>query len=251
MSKLSKRLHQISEGSAQPMGFKTSAAKLGRQMLLVVSLPLGKVDLVRGLKLDDVDAVILHAGDLMDEGSLKRVAGDLQDVPWGVWVGDADSVWLKEFKSVGVDFLVFDSLSAPAWLLQEEGMEKVLKVEPSLGKSLLGAINDLPIDAVLVDVKRAKDLAISDLMGCRRLINLASKPLLAVPQVELSEIEVCSLWEAGVKGLVIEVGGQWLQDVLARQSQSVWKLPAKPRKRKESAALLPRLVPDAGDIDEG
>lgn len=232
------------------MGFKTSVAKPGRRMLLVASIPLGGVDLVPGLNLDNVDLVVLHARDLVGGDSLKRVAGKLQDVPWGVWIEQADEGWIREFESVGGDFLSFNSPSAAATLLQEEKLGKVLKVEPSLDRNLLVAIHDLPIDAVLLDIKADKDLAISDVMACRWLINVTGKPQLVAPQTELSEAEIQSLWQVGVMGLVIEIAGQGWQDLVARQSQAIWKLPARQRKRKEGAVLLPSLGQDAGDIDE-
>jgi hypothetical protein len=125
----------------------------------------------------------------------------------------------------------------------------LLKVELSLERSLLGAIGDLPIDAVVLDVKRGHELAISDIMACQSLSKLTEKPVLVVPGGELSETETRSLWEVGVMGIVIEVLGRPSLDVLTRQSQAIRGLPAKPRKRKEGSGLLPHLLPGAGDID--
>jgi len=173
----------------------------------------------------------------------------LRDVPWGVWVEEANTDWLVDFRGVGGDFLAFDSPDAPATLLQEDGVGKVLKVELSFERSLLGTIGDLPIDAVVLDVKKGNELAISDIMACQWLSKLTEKPVLVVPGGELSESETRSLWEVGVMGIVIEVLGRQSLDVLTRQSQAIRGLPATPRKRKEGGALLPHLSPGAGDID--
>lgn len=249
MSKLAKRLRQVSEGLTPTMGFKATAAKPSRQMALVASLSSAGIGVMSELKLAEVDAVLLPAEDVADVASLKQVASGLRDVPWGAWVEEADDDWLMDFKGVGGDFLAFDSPDAPARLLQDDGIGKVLKVELSLGRNLLGTIGDLPIDAVVLDVKKGNELAISDIMACQWLSKLTEKPVLVVPGGELSETETRSLWEVGVMGIVIEVLGRQSLDVLTRQSQAIRGLPAKPRKRKEGGALLPHPSPGAGDID--
>jgi hypothetical protein len=249
MSKLAKRLRQVSEGLTPTMGFKAAAAKPSRQIALVASLSSAGIGVMSELKLAEVDAVLLPAEDLVDVASLKKVASGLRDVPWGVWVEEANTDWLVEFRGVGGDFLAFDSPDAPATLLQEDGVGKVLKVELSFERSLLGTIGDLPIDAVVLDVKKGNELAISDIMACQWLSKLTEKPVLVVPGGELSETETRSLWEVGVMGIVIEVLGRQSLDVLTRQSQAIRGLPAKPRKRKEGGALLPHPSPGAGDID--
>lgn len=249
MSKLAKRLRQVSEGLTPTMGFKATAAKPSRQMALVASLSSAGIGVMSELKLAEVDAVLLPAEDLADVASLKKVASGLRDLPWGAWVEEADDDWLMDFKGVGGDFLAFDSPDAPARLLQDDGIGKVLKVELSLGRNLLGTIGDLPIDAVVLDVKKGNELAISDIMACQRLSKLTEKPVLVVPGGELSETETRSLWEVGVMGIVIEVLGRHSLDVLTRQSQAIRGLPAKPKKRKEGGALLPHPSPGAGDID--
>ncbi len=249
MSKLAKRLRQVSEGLTPTMGFKATAAKPSRQMALVASLSSAGIGVMSELKLAEVDAVLLPAEDLADVASLKKVASGLRDVPWGAWVEEADDDWLMDFKGVGGDFLAFDSPDAPARLLQDDGIGKVLKVELSLGRNLLGTIGDLPIDAVVLDVKKGNELAISDIMACQWLSKLTEKPVLVVPGGELSETETRSLWEVGVMGIVIEVLGRQSLDVLTRQSQAIRGLPAKPKKRKEGGALLPHPSLGAGDID--
>jgi len=249
MSKLAKRLRQVSEGLTPTMGFKAPAAKPSRQMALVASLSSAGIGVMSELKLAEVDAVLLPAEDVADVASLKQVASGLRDIPWGAWVEETNANWLMDFKGVGGDFLAFDSPGAPAALLQEDGVGKVLKVELSLERSLLGTIGDLPIDAVVLDVKKGSELAISDIMACQWLSKLTEKPVLVVPGGELSETETRSLWAVGVIGIVIEVLGRQSLDVLTRQSQAIRALPAKPRKGKEGGALLPHASPGAGAID--
>ncbi len=242
MSKLAKKLRQVCESQFTPMGFRSSASRPGRQMLLIASLPGGKSGLFTQINMAEVDAVLVHGKDVEDGEALPQIASGMGDVPWGVWVGTMDSVGLKQLREAGGDFFILDSPSAPAVLLEEEELAKVLKVSLSQDKELVGAVGDLPVDAVIIDVKNdGVALTISDLMYCQWLAGLVDKPLLVAAHKELTEGEIRALWEVGVIGVVIEVGGDKWQEVLARQSQGIGNLPKRIKKRKESGPLLPQL----------
>lgn len=252
MSKLEKKLRQVCESQSTPMGFRSSTSRPGRQMLLIASLPGGKSGLVTQIDMAEVDAVLVHGKDVRSGEGLRQIASGMGDVPWGVvWVGTMDSVGLKQLREAGGDFFILDSPSAPAVLLGEEELAKVLKMSLSQDKELVGAVGELPVDAVIIDVKNdGVSLTISDLMYCQWLAGLVDKPLFVVPHKELTDGEIRALWEVGVIGVVIEVGGDKWQEVLARQSQGIGNLPKRIKKRRESGPLLPQVGAESEPDDD-
>jgi hypothetical protein len=242
MSKLVKKLRQVSENAAQPLGFRTAPPTASRQMLLIVSVPQGHGDTIAQLARAEIDAILVDSRNLKEAGDFSHLAASAGDVPLGLWLDPASEEYLEQFKQAGGDFLVFEAGAAPATLLQEEELGKVLRVDPSQDESLLCTIDQLPIEVVLLDVKNERDvLTISDLMYCQWLAGLVDKPLLVTAQRELTDKEILSLREVGVRGIVVELQEKQIGDSLARLSQAIKTLPPKTKRFGEKNALLPRL----------
>ncbi len=242
MSKLVKKLRQVSENAAQPLGFRTAPPTASRQMLLIVSVPQGHGDTIAQLARAEIDAILVDSRNLKEAGDFSHLAASAGDVPLGLWLDPASEKYLEQFKQAGGDFLVFEAGAAPATLLQEEELGKVLRVDPSQDESLLCTIDQLPIEVVLLDVKNERDvLTISDLMYCQWLAGLVDKPLLVTAQRELTDKEILSLREVGVRGIVVELQEKQIGDSLARLSQAIKTLPPKTKRFGEKKALLPRL----------
>jgi len=240
MSKLIKKLRQIYEG-AQPLGFKTTATPSSQQMLLIVALP--QKGNVAWLTRTEVDAILIHSQDL-EQGmqTLRQVANSIGDIPWGLWLAAITEEGMKQLREAGGDFLIFEASTTSAILLQEEKVGKVLKVDLPQDEGLIRTINQLPIEVVLLDVKKEGEfLTISDLIHCQWLAGLVDKPLLVATQQELTPKEIRSLWEAGVSGVVVEMKEEQPQERLKRLSQAIKALPSRTKRHGERRAMLPRL----------
>lgn len=241
MSKLVKRLQQVGENSSPPMGFKASALQFNRQMLLMASLSQGKSGMATQLNLAEVDALLLHSGDLNDKTALQRIADGVGDTPWGVWLGTAGSLDMEELAEAGGDFVALDSSVASTALLHED-VAKILRVSPVHERYLLSALSELPVDVVLMDLGGEKaDLTVADIMHCQWLSSLVDKPLMVVAGHELSDKEIRLIRDAGVSGIVIEISREDGKGIISRQSQIIRDLPPRTKKRSESHVFLPPI----------
>jgi hypothetical protein len=242
MSKLVKKLRQVSENAAQPLGFRTTPLTASRQMLLIASVPYSPSSMIAQLAKTEIDAILIDHRNLKGTADFRHLAAHAGEVPVGLWLDLVSEEYLDQFKQARGDFLVFEAGAAPATLLQEEELGKVLRVDPSQDESLLCTIDQLPIEVVLLDVKAEGDvLTISDLMYCQWLAGLVDKPLLVAAQQELTDKEILSLREVGVRGIVVEQPEKQIGDSLARLSQAIRSLPPKTKKLGEKKALLPRI----------
>lgn len=241
MSKLVKRLHQVCECSSHPIGFKRGAAQPARQMLLIASLPQGRMGMVEGLNLAESDALLLNGSDLGDNTVLQLISSAAGDMPWGAWLGESQPPDLPQFVEAGGDFIALESPLAPAELLQED-VGKILKVDLTRRRFLLSAMSDLPVDAVLMELGgREGALSIADILHCQWLCGLLDKPLLVAPHQELSDKETRLMCDMGIAGIVVEVGDERGKEVLSRAFQLIRELPPRTRKRGEDHVLLPSL----------
>ncbi len=242
MSKLVKKLHQIYGNAAQPLGFRAASAPSGKQMVLIACLQEGEGGRMAEAAKAEVDAILIHSRGPEEEQALKQVTAAIEDIPWGVWLDVMSEGCLEQLRKAGADFIIFEAATAPAALVQDKDTGKVLKVDLPEDEGLIGTINQLAIEAVLVNVKEGGEvLTISDLMHCQWLADVVDKPLLVATQRELTDKEIECLWEVGVRGLVVEVKEKQLGKSLTRLSQAIKALPAKPRRHGEEMAVLPRL----------
>ena len=141
----------------------------------------------------------------------------------------------------GCDFVVFPAAGTSLAILQDDGVGKILEVEPSLSEGSLRAINELPIDAVLIASERKGDdfRTWHHLIIVQRFANLLAKPLLVCIPPKVTAEELQALSEAKVSGLIIELeAGQ--ADRLKKLRQTIDTLTFLSRHNKGKAeALLP------------
>lgn len=236
MSKLLEKLQRISRGPSQPMGFRAAATMpKGPSMVLIAALTEGDATSAG----ESADAV-LFPWEKLEGGSLGKIVASLGDLPWGVSLEEATGEELSQLKEMGCDFLVFNAARAPLALLREEEMGKIVEIEPSLADGLVRAIEQLPIDAVLI--AEEGELSIHRLMVCQHLANLVRKPLVALAPIAMSKEDLQGLFEAGVAGVVVRLEGDVKE--LSRLRQAIEELPSSRGRRKER---MEPLLPYAGE----
>ena len=248
MSRLIKKLRQISENAAPPMGFKTTTISPSQLMLLIAALPQSNASVVAQLAKAKVDAVLIHSHDLGRElKTIQKMVSRVGDTPWGVWLEAMTEDEIEGLRKMGGDFLIFVASEAPAALLQDE-IGKVMKITLPCEEGLIRTIDQLSIDAVLLDLRgEGENLTISQLMNCQWLADSTSKPLLVAIKQRLGDKEMRALWEVGAKGVVVEVEEK-PQPELMRLRQIIATLPTAPRKPGEIRAVLPRLEGESGSV---
>jgi len=163
-------------------------------------------------------------------------------VPWGTWLGDIPRKETGLMTEADGDFVVFPAeMTLAATVPDKAG--KILQVAPSINEGLLRAINELPVDAVLLaDAEEEKRrLTWHHLMLFQRLADLLNKPVLVSLPANVTESELQSLWKTGVDGIVVTVAAGQSIESLQELRQTIDKLIFPPRPRGKMEALLPRV----------
>jgi hypothetical protein len=241
MSQLIEKFQKASSGIAQPMGFRTArpAARVPR-LLLIAGLQ-GALPDKPGDYIDGADAVLLRLAEAPGEKALRKMAGSLDGIPLGLYLEDNSDGLSEKAGESGLDFVVFSTAGSVAAIPGDKKVGKVLEVDSAMDDSLLQAVNDLPVDAVLLaDGPENGHLLWHQLMIFQHLANLIPKPLVIPTPIDFSAGELKALWDAGVDGVLVATdiekpGG------FKELRQAIDGLPPRTgRKSGRTHALLPR-----------
>jgi hypothetical protein len=225
MSKFIDKLNSIASGGLAPMGFRAAGTKPRPRMALVAHTAAAKAA--------GADAVLVSVSK-----SLKKPKSD---IPWGGWLKEVSREGVKRMGEGGADFVVFPAASVSSAILEEE-LGKVVEVEATLDAGLLKAVDDLPVDAVLIAGEKPS-LTWHDLMLFRRGANILTKPLMVVVSPDITASELQALCEAGVAGVV--AGGK-----IEKLRPMIDKLTAPKAGKRRAEPLLPRISGGAGAVSE-
>ena len=249
MSKFIDRLRQASGAVAQPIGFgRGKPVSPEPKILLVASLARAAAgnlaDLVAG-----ADAGLLSiSGSGGDSKTLRQCAAAVPDIPWGGWLNGSTRRKGRQVKDSGCDFIVFPA-KMPLGVLEDTGAGRILEVEATLDGGLLRTIDELPVDGVLISVKKEDGLPVTwqQLMLFQRVSRLLTKPLLVPVPPEVTAAELRMLWQAGVDGVILELGDGRPSGGLGQLREAVNKLAFPSRiRRGKVGALLPKISGEAG-----
>lgn len=243
MSRLIDAFHKASQATAPPLGFRAARPEAAAErILLIASLEPGAggspADYLEG-----ASAVLLRRGkSRLTPRAVQTATASLPDIPWGIYLDDS-GVKKGEVKvEAGCDFVVFPASGLITTTPPDEKVGRILQIESSMDDGLLRAVNDLPVDAVLIGdtFEGGGPLVWHQLMIFRHLTHLVSKPLIVPVPADVNGEELKALWEAGVDGVVVEVDAAKAGG-LKNLRQAIDKLPPRsPHKRERLEALLPR-----------
>ena len=254
MSKFIDKLNRVSQAVPQPMGFRTTKPVPERpKILIIASLAEASADNVAE-RVAGADAGLLHVPELSTGAkTLREVSRAVPDIPWGGWLRGGSKVGIQKTEKAGCDFVVFPATDTPLAIFRDDEVGKILQVEASVSEGLLRGINELPVDAVLITNEQQEGAFLTwhHLMLFQRSADLLAKPLLALVPSGVTAEELQVLWEAGVDGVVIEVGMEPSVGRLEELRQAVNKLAfPSPRKRGKAEALLPPIEGGVGTVTE-
>ncbi|HEY78430.1 MAG TPA: hypothetical protein G4O09_04885 [Dehalococcoidia bacterium] len=247
MSRFITRLKQVAQGASRPMGFKASNDALSwMKMLLVAGLAEAGPD-----KLPDyvagADAGLIVTSEAGSGAkTIKEATQAVSGIPWGSRLEGVGTDEIDQIAKAGGDFLVLTAASGVLPELQGSTVGLVLEVDISLEEGLLAAVNKLPVDAVLVTSEPPEGAFLNwyRLMRLRRCADLLAKPLLVSIPSDLAASGLRALWDAGVDGVVVEVGAKPPAGGLLELRQAIDDMPPTTiRTRGKTAALLPYSTP--------
>jgi len=251
MSQLIDKLNQVAKVTPQAMGFKTIRPVMTKpKLLLIARLAQANITDRRNDYTASADAV-LFTGLIFEPQAAKKSAGFPTDVPWGVYLEDMQRKGIAPMVDAGCDFVVFPADMALATTVTDK-VGKVLQIEPSTNEGLLRTVNELPVDAVLLDdvEKEKRLLTWHHLMLFQRLADLLTKPLLTSIPANMTDSELQFLWKTGVDGVVVNVETGQSAGGLKTLRQIIDRLTFPPRPRKKLEALLPHIGEGKGPITE-
>jgi hypothetical protein len=201
MSKFIQRLNDISRIAPQPMGFRNAGGVAPRYKIqLIARVTVEDLGQVREA-LAEADAVLLDVPAGLDRDNIHNVGASIGQHIWGFYSGTAARALWAESEA---DFVVLSPESALKTSETDIQMGRVMGVAPSLPEGMLRSLNRLPIDAVLIEEETAvAPLSWRILMQVQRTADFLVKPLLTAIPLNISQLELKALWEAGVDGVIV------------------------------------------------
>jgi len=199
--------------------------------------------------LTGADAGILTMNNLISGlESLRKFAKIKPDIPWGGWIKNMQ--WLKnEFTGTEADYIVFTPDTPILNLPVKIG--RILELNSLLTDSMIRAIEDLPIEAIMLNDNTGNLLNWQYLLTLQRLDNLISKPILIKAPAEISRDDLSTLWEVGVDGIVVEIGNGQHKDTLQELRLRIDKVSFPiPRKTKKTNVRLPFINTEAAKEED-
>lgn len=214
-NRFSEQLEKIVRGSSRPMGFSQTVAAVKPRLFIMAEAP----DLEAGANLPGIDAV------------LTANPCKCKSMKSGVLRGCAVH---GAIKNDGCDFVIFNLDGA---VTAESGEEtaRLLRIEPDLTDAQLRAVGGLDMAAVIAEAGLGVSLTFRDLLTVQRLVDFCGRQpvLLKIGQL-YSKVELQSLWDRGITGIVFDSGAI----DAAELRQLVDGLEPKKRSKEKSTAIV-------------
>ena len=242
MSKLLDRLDKISQGTVKTLGFGAA----GRSEKVPSMAILGKIDnssksekAASSLAGIDADGAIIEG--MTVEEVLTKVAPALDKVPWGLRLQELKGDLASSYRERGCDFLAFGAGNALVGALGDEETGYLLCIAEDMEERYLPAIEDLPVNAVMMALDTAKQpLTLEHLLTIGAIRGAFSKYFLLEVSGAPDSGELEGLRDIGVDGLVVDAGSLSAKDLQALKER-VLALPRKQISKSDKAsAVLPR-----------
>ena len=238
MGKLIDTLNRSGQDSGPKLGF--GARRLDKAPSFMIVAQLAKLD-----KISAAAAVKNGASAIMGPASArKKGTGDaakalgLDD---GVACGSAGLASSADFSIVDPSQPLEDSLS-------NQDTDLVLSISPEASDEMIRALEALPIDAIVLEAPTPPE-SIEDLVPYYRVARSTSKPILARAPLDVTEAHLIALRDAGVSGLLVEVGANQY-DALRSLNGRIRDLPAPKRRTKQRTGTPSLGLSSQGRLDD-
>ena len=243
MSKFIDKLNRLTRSEPQPIGFRAKQPDLPKPKIqLIASLAQEHAESLAG-KVTGADAGLLR---IFNPGkgaeTMQKLCQDIPDMLWGGWLQNGGQDAIEQMNKAGCDFFVFPAAGTPLAIIENAREGSILEIDSSISEGLLRASNELPVDAVLISAeqKEGRTLTWQNLMLFQHFARLLTKPMLVCIPAKITGSELKELWEAGVTGVVLEVGVEDPQDNVKQLRQMIDKVefPVTRRRDRSGTSLL-------------
>jgi hypothetical protein len=239
MSKFIDELNKSHRSVAPSMGFRKDADVSKKPpLLLIADLTAKTVKEIKATIEAGVDAVILRGTGLKAD-AMQKLIKNAGKVPAGLVVDDDNWGNYTGFFKEGCDFVVCDA-KAPVSVLTGDELGRILRIESSLAPGMIRAINELnpSVDSVLVDSEDTT-ITIERMLVSHYISGIIGKPLLVTVGTPLTTADLQGLYEAGVRGLLLQKGIS--VKALSELKQQIDNMPRTIRKKQQGSVTLPQL----------
>lgn len=236
MSKFIEKLKSHTQLSPAPLGFGKAPVQEKARIMLVACVSKDTKDITGCV--NGADVALFSAdtpGDIAE--NVLKLNKEVSGVIWGGRLKNA-KLEKAATKNLALDILVFPP-ETPLFETPAK-MGRILEIAIDIPDTRLRAIDDLPVEAVLVgSVPEQMDWQY--LISLQRLDNLLAKPLLVMVSSEVAILELQTLWSVGVDGVVVaEAAAGKLNELRQEIGNAVFPLP---RKSKKVDVMLPLTSP--------
>ena len=254
MSKFLDRLERVNRGATTPLGFGAGARpeRIPPMALLgTLSGPRKSLQGASTLARIGADGALVTGMDI--DAVPKTLAQTLDKIPWGIRVEELNGHQVTQCREKGCDFLAFEPEKALLGALEDEDTGYILYIQPDMEERYLRAIDDLPLDAVLLSMRSLEPpLTLEHLITIGSVrSNLSKYLLLEIPGV-LTTAELEGLRDIGIDGLVVDATATSAEE-LEGLHERLMALPRRPRGRAQKpSAIIPHTgySPEAPSQDE-
>ena len=244
MSRFFDRMERMDRGATTSMGFgavaHSESEKVPAMGLVGTLSKLGKSAAgAANLAKVGADAALLQD---MDGAKVPdRLVKALGEVPWGIKVAHLNEEKARQYKDQGCDFLAFYPEGALLDALSDdEDPGYILCIQPDMAGRSLRAIEQLPVDGVLLSLKPAEPpFTVQHLITIGAIRSAFSKYLLLEVPATLTTRELDGLREIGVDSLVIDADAHSVEEIEGLKDR-LMNLPKRQQNRPTKAsAILP------------
>ena len=243
MSRLLDRLERVNRGATNSMGFGNVArAEKVPPMVLLGTLS----DPGKSAQGASILAQIGADGALIEGMSVEEIKEKLikplDKVPWGIGVQELVGEQTSHYREQGCDFVAFGPERTLLGALEDEDPAYILYIQPDMDERTLRAIEDLPVDAVLMSMKSVEPpLTLQHLITIASVRNEFSKYLLLEVTGVLTPRELEGLRDIGVDGLVVDATAHSAEELEGlRDSLLALSRRQRDKSRGSLNAVLPR-----------
>jgi hypothetical protein len=239
MSKFIDRLKQVFQPRPTPMGFRPINVEDTRPKIQLVAH-------LHNLPHDQVEN--LTAADAIVATEAKSFKSDILH---GLWSAEGTFEEVDKAIEMGADFTIIppNGILLPS----DKQIGKILQINSSISDVLLRTVNDLPINAVLIQEDNETDGSITwqKLMLFRRFASMLTKPVLAPIPTTVTAAELQMVWETGLSGLIVNIKSTSDIEALGnlRKIISELKYPL-PKKQDRPTPILPQAIAKAEKPEE-
>jgi hypothetical protein len=240
MSRFLDRIERVSNGTSSSIGFGAARAEKLPGMCLVAQISGNYTAGLAAISDLTPDAVIISG--MSDAKTTKSLVKSLSSIAWGARLPSIDEKVTKAYRNFGCDLIVFSMNDTTISALASDGIARILCITTNIEERTIWAIDTLPVDILLLSMRDiTKPWTLSDLTTIGTISGRTSKYILIEVSDPPMPNDLEALRNAGVHGLVLDVGAVSPQ-ALVRLKSDLLDLPhQRPSARERSIAVLPGI----------